>query len=246
MSLLDDIDTQIDKTINTSMSITTRSQNSEDQSVPKPEDLAYNGGKIIRATYLYTDMHDSSKLAADASQESAARVFRGYLNVSTKVIRSHGGHIRSFDGDRVMGVFTGADQQDRAVKSAMMIKWAVANKLTPAIHASIPELQDAGWTLRQSSGIAVGDTLLARAGFRDNNDMISIGAAPNLAAKLSDIRNTGDDAKFETLIGKGAYSGLSDSCKISDGKNMWQGTYSINLGGKSYSYYRTSYHWKVS
>ncbi|WP_257899437.1 adenylate/guanylate cyclase domain-containing protein [Rhodococcus qingshengii] len=243
MSLLDDINTQIEKTIKTSMTVTTRSSTSSDTSVPKPEDLAYNGGKIISATYLYTDMHDSSTLAATASREEAARVFRGFLNVSTKIIRSLDGHIRSFDGDRVMGVFTGPDKEDRAVKAALRIKWAVDTHVTPAIHAEIPSLKSNGWNLKQSSGIATGKTLLARAGFRDNDDMISIGVAPNLAAKLSDIRSTGDDAKFVTRIGKGTYSGLSDDAKLSNGKDMWQGTYTKTFGGKEYAYYRSSYHW---
>lgn len=243
MSLLDDVNAQIEKTIKTSMTVTQRPSGSSDKSVPEPEDIAYGGGKIISATYLYTDMHDSSTLAATASREEAARVFRGYLNVSTKIIRSLDGHIRSFDGDRVMGVFTGTDKEDRAVKAAMRIKWAVDNHVTPAIHAEIPSLKISGWSLKQSSGIATGETLLARAGFRDNDDMISIGVAPNLAAKLSDIRNTGEDARYVTRIGKGTYAGLSDDARLSSGKNMWQGTYTKKFGGKEYAYYRSSYHW---
>jgi adenylate cyclase len=243
LSLLDDVNTQIEKTIKAAMAVTTRPAGSTDMSVPKPGDIAYNGGKIISTTYLYTDMHDSSTLAATASREEAARVFRGYLNVSTKIIRSLDGHIRSFDGDRVMGVFTGPGKQDRAVQAAMQIKWAVETQVTPAIHADIPSLKSGGWYLKQSSGIATGDTLLARAGFRDNDDMISIGVAPNLAAKLSDIRNEGEDARFVTRIGKGTYSKLSDAARLSDGKNMWQGSYTMKFGGKEYPYYKSSYRW---
>ncbi|MFW0872022.1 hypothetical protein [Rhodococcoides corynebacterioides] len=118
--------------------------------------------------------------------------------------------------------------------------------MTPAIHAKIPSLKSSGWKLKQSSGIATGKTLLARAGFRDNDDMISIGVAPNLAAKLSDIRSTGDEARFVTLVGKGTYAGLSNAGKVSPGKNMWKGPYSIAVGGTDYSYYKSSYHWSFS
>ncbi|WP_307090989.1 hypothetical protein [Rhodococcus sp. SORGH_AS_0301] len=110
MSLLDDVNDQIDKTIKTAMTVTERPDSSTRTSVPEPADIGYNNGKLISCTYLYTDMHDSSTLAATASKAEAARVFRGYLNVSTKIIRSLDGHIRSFDGDRVMGVFNGSQQ----------------------------------------------------------------------------------------------------------------------------------------
>lgn len=246
MSLLDDVNDQIEKTIKSAMTVTTRPPGSTDKAVPEPKNIGYNSGYIISSTYLYTDMHDSSTLAATASREEAARVFRGYLNVSAKIIRSLDGHIRSFDGDRVMGVFTGPDKEDRAVRAALRIKWAVDTQVTPSIHAEIPSLKSSGWSLKQSSGIATGDTLLARAGFRDNDDIISIGAAPNLAAKLSDIRKTGNDARFVTRIGKATYSGLSDVGRLSKGTNMWQGTYGITFGGKKYLYYRSSYHWAFS
>lgn len=244
MGLLDEVNEQLEKTVNKRMSVTKMQQSNT--SVPDAVDLGYAEGKLISATYLYTDMLNSSGLAATADKEDAARTFRAFLNVSTKIIRHLDGHIRSFDGDRVMGIFTGPNKEDRAVKSAMHIKWAVNTIVTPALHKEIPALKEAGWTLRQTSGIATADTLLARAGFRGSDDMISIGVAPNLAAKLSDIRGDGTDAGYVTRIGKGTYDALSDSHKLSKGKDMWDGTYSMNMGGKTYRYYRSSYHWTFS
>lgn len=246
MSLLDDVKKQIENTVGTSMAITERPAGSTDTSIPEASDLRYSSGRTVTATYLYTDMHGSSTLAAVASHEEAARVLRAYLNVSTKIIRSFDGHIRSFDGDRVMGIFAGSSKEDRAVKAAMRIKWATEKHVTPAIHDQIPSLKSHGWSLKQSSGIATGKTLLARAGFRDNDDMISIGAAPNLAAKLSDIRGTGDQARYVTRIGKGTYSNLSDIGRLSEGKNMWTGPLELPMGGGTYPYYQTAYHWEFT
>ncbi|MFI6774254.1 adenylate/guanylate cyclase domain-containing protein [Nocardia sp. NPDC050412] len=243
MGLLDDVNTQIDKTINQKMTISKRQESNN--SVPKPEDLGYAEGKLVSATYLYSDMLNSSGLAASADKEEAARVFRGFLNVATKIIRESDGHIRSFDGDRVMGIFTGAWKEDRAVKSAMRIKYAVNDILTPAVHKQFPKLKASGWTLKQVSGIASGEALLARAGFRDNDDMISIGVSPNLAAKLSDLRDS-VDAGYVTIIGKGTHAKLSESHRLSKGTDMWNGPYTMQMGGKSYSYYRTSYHWSFT
>ncbi|MDQ1178653.1 hypothetical protein [Rhodococcus sp. SORGH_AS_0301] len=63
--------------------------------------------------------------------------------------------------------------------------------------------------------------------------MISIGVAPNLAAKLSDIRYTGDAAKYVTRIGKGTFSKLSNAKKLTGGKDMWEGPYSIGTAPTS-------------
>lgn len=244
MGLLDEVNAQVDKTIGKPMTVTKKQDSTT--TVPEAVDLGYSEGKLVSATYLYTDMLNSSGLSATADNEAVAQTFRAFLNVSTKIIRSLNSHIRSFDGDRVMGIFTGPNKEDRAVKSAMHIKWAVNKIVTPALHKEIPALSDAGWTLRQTSGIATGETLLARAGFRGSDDMISIGVAPNLAAKLSDVRGAGTEAGYVTRIGKGTYGNLSETHKRSKGANMWDGTHSLSMGGKDYSYYRSSYHWTFS
>lgn len=239
MGLLDEVNAQLDKTVRKQMTVTKKQDSNT--SVPEAIDLGYSEGQLVSATYLYTDMLNSSGLAAAADKESAAQTFRAFLNVSTKIIRHLDGHIRSFDGDRVMGIFTGPDKEDRAVKAAMHIEWAVDTIVTPTLHKEIPALKNVGWTLKQTSGIATGDTLLARAGFRGSDDMISIGTAPNLAAKLSDIRGEATEAGYVTRIGKGTYLNLTESHKLSNGTSMWAGAYSLKMGGKSYGYYRSNY-----
>jgi hypothetical protein len=67
--------------------------------------------------------------------------------------------------------------------------------------------------------------------------MISIGVAPNLAAKLSDKRQ----ARFNTFIAKSVYENLTDEVKLSKGANMWEGPFNYEMGGKNYSYYKSSY-----
>lgn len=240
MSLLDDVNEQIDKTIRATMSVTKKQESNT--KVPDASELGYADGKLLgNATYLYTDMRNSSGLAATNDKVVAAQVFRAFLNVSTKIIRAHDGHIRSFDGDRVMGVFTGLAKEDRAVRSAMEIKWAVKELVTPAIHSEFPTLKANGWNLKQVSGIATGETLLARAGFRGNDDMIALGVAPNLAAKLSDLRESDVDT-YDVLVGAGTHSALSAALtKSKDGDDMWVGKYTIPMGGGNYNFYKTRF-----
>jgi hypothetical protein len=92
------------------------------------------------------------------------------------------------------------------------------------------------------TGIATTDALLVKVGIRNNDDILSAGVGPNLAAKLSDLRTS---TTYRTAIGSGTYKALGDSAKFSNGKNMWTGPYTIEMGGGSYSYYKSNFHWSI-
>ena len=77
------------------------------------------------------------------------------------------------------------------------------------------------------------------AGIRNNNDLIWIGRAPSLAAKLSDLR----EYPHCTFISAAAYNRLSNGSKFSGGKNMWEQR-SVNFAGANETIYRSSYWWK--
>ncbi len=208
--------------------------------VPTTETVGYNEAKKIKATYLYADMVDSSGLVAISPAETVGKVLRVYLDLSVRIIRKREGHIRSFDGDRVMGIFIGEGRQDRAVKAAMNIKWACQELIQPKLTSRYKSIKEAGWTLRTGCGVASGEAMIVRGGVRKtSSDLVSVGVIPNLAAKLSDLRGGG----YNIRVGAGTYSELSDACLKSKGVNMWEGTYTLELGGKSYNYYRTSYWW---
>lgn len=213
-----------------------------DTAVPDPDNLGYSDAKVVRATYLYSDLIDSSGLvrAAD-SHDEVASVMSAFLKVAVRIIRAENGHIRSFDGDRVMGVFTGANRQTRAVRAAMKIDYAVGVLLDPKIQSAFKSLRDADWHIRAMTGIATSEALLVRAGIRNNSDLLSVGVGPNLAAKLSDLRDTG--AGYNIAISKGTYGALAESVIMSKGQNMWTGPHKLSMGGASYSYYTTRYRW---
>jgi adenylate cyclase len=237
MSLRDDVDKAVKDTFSSDWSTVKRA--SAVDAVPDPDAMGYSEGVIVPSTYLYADMANSSGLQTTSPQDTVAKIMRVYLSVCVRVIRSLDGHVRSFDGDRVMGIFSGPNKEDRAAKAAMRIKYAVKELIQPAAKARFGSLTKSGWELRHACGIATGKTLMARAGVRGNDDMISIGVAPNLAAKLSDIR----DWPQATFIGAGTYKALSDSGKLSKGTNMWTGPFSMTMGGGSYQYYKSNYSW---
>lgn len=210
--------------------------------VPTTTDVGYDEAVKLAATYLYADMVDSSGLVAVSPPETVGKVLRSYLDLAVRIIRRNEGHIRSFDGDRVMGIFIGSKRYDAAVKSAMQIKWACSELIQPKLTSKYKSISDSGWVVRTGCGIASGEALIVRGGVRkSSSDLVSVGVAPNLAAKLSDVRHE----PYNARIGSATYSNLSDNARLSKGVDMWEGTYDLKMGGKSYKYYRSSYHWSV-
>lgn len=158
--------------------------------VPETSEVALrNGAAAIDATYLYADVVDSSRLAQSVDAETAARVIRMYLSMAVRVLRHQGGHIRSFDGDRVMAVFMGDSKNSSAFRSALAINYWVSQVLREEIDSRFAAVRTAGWSLKHGVGIDTGSALLVRGGVRNNNDLIAVGSAPNVAAKLSAVRD---------------------------------------------------------
>lgn len=212
------------------------------QVVPETEDVTLKNGAVkLSATYLYADLANSSTLAQKIKKEVGAKVIRSYLSAASRLIRWKGGAIRSFDGDRVMGVFIGTSKNTDAVRTALAINWAVTQVLAPKLKAKWPDLSN-NYTLGHGIGVATGEVLIVRGGVRDNNDLISIGPAANVAAKLSDVRGKA----ASVFITKGVYDNMDDSVKVAKNKtvNMWSSNGVVVIGGAQYSTYSSTWWWK--
>ena len=200
------------------------------QKVPETEDVNLTSGAVIlEATYLYADMANSTGLAQAYQKFAVAKIIRCYLNAATTIIKDRGGEIRSFDGDRVMGIFYGDSKNTKAAKAALNITWAVEKVIRPKIEAKWGDLR---WTLKHGIGIDTGEAWIVRGGVRGTNDLVSIGRAPNVAAKLSEIRNS-----KQVMVTSDVYNNMNDTVRQTNGTDMWvyQGTKSF--GGNSVGYY---------
>lgn len=185
--------------------------------VPKTEDITLKNGAVeLEATYVYADLADSSALGQKLKKAVAAKIVRSYLDAATRIIRNYDGHIRSFDGDRVMGIFIGESKNSNATRAALAINWAVSEVLKPKFQATWPTLKDY-WTPAHGIGIDTGEALLVRGGVRDNNDLVSIGSAPNVAAKLSELRC------HPIHVTDVVYDRTNHKNSPSTGKPMWSG-----------------------
>jgi adenylate cyclase len=207
------------------------------ETVPETTDIVLrNGAVMLDATYVYADMADSTGLAQKHTQDCTAKVIRSYLNAATRILRYHGGQIRSFDGDRVMAIFVGNRKNTNAVIAALQITWAVKDVIDPKVKA---KWTDVTWTMSHGVGIDTGEAMLVRGGVRGDNDVVSIGNAPNVAAKLSEWRSY-----QELHITKAVYDVMLDEAKIgSNGGNMWTDTGWKTYGGLMYQTYGSSWQW---
>lgn len=211
--------------------------------VPETEDVVLkNGGKLVDATYLYADLAGSSKLAQSLTKEATAKIIKVYINTASRILKNYGGEIRSFDGDRVMAIFMGSSKNWNAVRAALGIQWAVMKVIRPAIES--------GWSdganfcdIDHAVGIDTGEALIVRGGVRDNNDLVSVGGAPNVAAKLSDLRNLNS-----VFISDRVHDTLSDDLLTYDDgrRKIWSRMpSSVQIGGSHTTVYGSSVHWGV-
>lgn len=230
MALQDEVRSGINDVLAPEWSVT------QGRKVPETTDIVLkNGAYEIGATYLYADMANSTALAQNYEQFAVAKVIRCYLNAASRIIRAKGGEIRSFDGDRVMGIFIGDSKNNDSVRAAMHISWAVTKVIQPKLEEKWSDLK---WKMGHGVGIDTGKAMLVRGGVFGHNDIVSIGGAPNVAAKLSEERGYSD-----IYITDPVYSVLDDNAKYSEGSPMWTKLGTKDFGGKRYTYYGTGYWW---
>lgn len=204
--------------------------------VPEVTDLtSANDGLKLTGTVLYADMADSTALVDGFKSEFAAEVYKTYLMGTCEVIRNNGGEITAFDGDRVMGAFIGDYKNTSAAKAALQI-YAHVRALNAAIKESYPTTS---YTLRHSVGVDTSDLLVAKTGIWKHNDLVWIGKAANLAAKLCAL----GDATYPSFITEAVFSKLHDEGKYGGNPRqlMWE---KWIWNERGIVVYRSNWNWK--
>jgi len=195
-----------------------------------------NKGLTAELAFLYVDIRKSSELHTTYGFTNAARIYQSFHDICVRIINHFDGNIRSFDGDRVMGIFSGKSKCTNAVKSAMKIRWAVDELLST--HLKQP--------IKIGCGIDFGKTLIIKVGKgRDDNnkDLVWVGQASNYAAHLSDIGNN------SIIISERTYNrmGPSTTWKNADEKteNMWKYKHLTLNNGKKIKVLESNWTWGI-
>lgn len=107
--------------------------------VPDTDDLTLGNDRVVLdAVLLYADLADSTEMATK-NQVIAAKIFKSYLNGVTRLIRANSGDVRSFDGDRVMGVFIGDHKNTNAARCGLQVNWLFQKVLVTEFRAFYKE-----------------------------------------------------------------------------------------------------------
>ena len=212
MALSDDLRKEVNGVVNQAWDVR------DGEVVPATDKVALAGGGVkLEATMLYADLADSTEIAM-WDRRVAAKLCKAFLACASRLIRAQGGELRSFDGDRVMGVFLGNSKNTSAAKCALQINWAFLNLIKPKFEAQYEIMRNGTHKLAHCTGVDTSEVLVVRAGIRNSNDLIWIGSAPNVAAKMSAFR----DGPYFSFISGPAYDCLAPEAKATNNKSMWE------------------------
>jgi class 3 adenylate cyclase len=186
--------------------------------VPEPSDLRLGNDAVYfeRATVLYADLQSSTAMVDGQDWEFSAEIYKTFLHCAAKIIRSEGGTITSYDGDRVMGVWVGKRQTTPAATAGLKINYAVQHIINPALAAQYPNTP---FQVKQVVGIDTSPLHATRTGVRGGNDVVWVGRAANYAAKLTTL-----NMAERTWITDRAYKRVLDEAKFggTPAQLMWK------------------------
>lgn len=205
--------------------------------VPDDESLTLSNDSVkLKATVLYADLADSTKLVDGHVASFATEMYKTFLHCAAKIIRSEDGVITAYDGDRIMAVYIGDLKDTRAVRSAMKIQYAVHHIINPAQQAFYKE---SSFTMKHVVGVDTSDLFVAKTGVRGANDLVWVGRAANYAAKLSSLPDS-----YTTYITKEVYDVMLSELKTSkDSRAMWEAVRWNNFDGRTI--YRSNWWWRI-
>lgn len=210
----------------------------EGRVVPEAENVKLgNDAVTLNATMLYADLAKSTALVDEYKDYFAAEIYKSFLISACRVIRSEGGELVAFDGDRVMAVYLGNGKNSSAARTALKINWTIKNVVNLAIKKQYP---NTSYSVTHAVGIDTGKLFVARTGIRGSNDLVWIGRAANHAAKLCELREVG----YSSYITEGVYAMLNDAAKFggSPRQDMWE---KRRWPGTGRTVYRSSFWWEV-
>ncbi|MCD6426173.1 MAG: adenylate/guanylate cyclase domain-containing protein [Anaerolineales bacterium] len=206
------------------------------QKVPESENLRLGNDAVkLEGTVLYADLDASTNLVDEYKPFFAAEIYKSYLHCAAKIIRSEGGAITSYDGDRIMAVYIGDYKNTSAARSALKINYTVNEIINPAIENRYKN----NYSINQVVGVDTSPLFISRTGIRGSNDLVWVGRSANYAAKLTALSSA-----YPSRITESVYKKLHKSAKYSsDGDSMWEKVTWNSMGDMAI--YRSTWWWGV-
>lgn len=204
--------------------------------VPESENLKLSNDAInLDATVLYADLAESTDLVDSYKKQFAAEIYKSYLYCAARIIRSQGGIITAYDGDRIMAVFISETKNTSATKAALKINYARLEIINPALTK---QYGNPSYKINHTIGIDTSLLMAARTGIRGSNDIVWVGKAANHAAKLSSLPHS-----HATRITKEVYDRMNNEVKYdAHDTNMWE---QVAWNDQNRTIFRSNYYWGI-
>jgi len=198
-----------------------------------------NTGFLGEFAFRYVHMRGSSSYTDDHRLQTITKIYKAYHHCMVECIKAFNGQVRSFDGDRVLAVFSGNRKINNAIECAMKMVGCRYDILQPKIKAAF-----SNDSFSLGVGISTGKTMVSKAGVgydKNTRDLIWIGDPPNLGSKLSDAADSPYsiyicEETFGRLLETNRYT-TKDGVKI----DMWSKA-NFTFKNKTIEIYKTGYY----
>jgi class 3 adenylate cyclase len=213
MSFAEDVEIEVKRIFREQWTVTAATVVPETDSIALESNVAK---EIASGVVLYSDLKQSTALVESKSRGIAAEVYRTFLYGAAQIIRSEGGEITAYDGDRVMAVFMGTTPNADAAVAALKINHAVKKIINPALVA---QYGAQAYQVSHVTGVDASPLFVARAGVRGDNDLVWIGRAANYAAKLTEMTSG-----VASYITGAVFDAMGDRAKLGGNpeRSMWE------------------------
>jgi len=175
-----------------------------DEIVRNREQKLALGGKLARATILFSDVEGFTRLAERMAPQAVVSFLNEYMTAMTRVVEDGGGIVDKFIGDGIMAVFLPGDVEDnhalRAVRAGVRMQQRLG-ELRASWSASRPELMG----VQARIGINTGEVVSGNIGSQTRMDYTVVGDNVNLAARIEVNARVG-----EVHVSESTYQAVED------------------------------------
>jgi adenylate cyclase len=162
-----------------------------DEIVRNREQKLALGGKLVRATILFSDLEGFTRLAERMAPQAVVSFLNEYMTAMTRVVEDGGGIVDKFIGDGIMAVFLPRDVEDnhalRAVRAGVRMQQRLG-ELRAGWRADRPELTG----VQARIGINTGEVVSGNIGSQTRMDYTVVGDNVNLAARIEASARVGE------------------------------------------------------
>jgi adenylate cyclase len=138
-------------------------------------------GERIHAIVWYSDLRDSTRLAAEMSPNAFLALLNDYFECTAGAVLDNGGEVLRFVGDAVLAIFPVPGDEALAGACDSAIRAVREARRRGA------ELRDAGKDVRFGIGLHIGDVLFGNIGVASRIEFSVIGPCANEVARIEEL-----------------------------------------------------------